>query len=164
MRNKKKTIKDQAGKNADALKVLKPKELKPKELKEKEAEPIEYDNHFINGLAEIRKSTKPIDRDEDLTYTFQDNNAPITFNDFEGPMHSFKGIYDGDRTLEDVGEEQIKLSSDLGRINQGPPQYKSFEQLHTTEKVTDLYNSREKIVKMFNAYAKDMSKNIYELK
>ena len=66
-----KTIKDQAEKNADALKALKPKELKPKELKEKEAEPIEYDNHFINGLAEIQKSTKPIDRDENLYFSRQ---------------------------------------------------------------------------------------------
>ena len=41
-----KTIKDQDQKQADALKALKPKEAKP----------IEYDNYFLNGLAEIRRS------------------------------------------------------------------------------------------------------------
>ena len=97
-----------------------------------------------------------------MTYTFKGNNAP-NFNDFEGPMHIFKSIYNGDRTLEDVEEEQKKFSSDLGCINQGPPQYKIFEQLDTIEKVRDIYNSREKVTHMFNNYSKNMSRNIYEI-
>ena len=79
-------------------------------------------------------------------------------------MHIFKSIYSGDRTLEDVEKEQEKLAADLGRINQGPLYYKSFDQLNTIEKVRDLYNSREKAVKMFNGYAKNISKGIYESK
>ena len=109
-----------------------------------EAESIEYDDYFIKGLAEIRKSAKPIDSNEDLTYIFKGNNPPISFNDFKSPMHIFKSIYDGDKTLEDVEKEQIKLTSHLGHINQGPAQYKSFEQLDTIEKVKDVYNSRVK--------------------
>ena len=58
----------------------------------------------------------------------------------------------------------MKLTSDLGHINQGPRNYKSFEQLSTIENVKKLYESREKVVKMFNDYTKNMSRNIYELK
>ena len=75
-----KTNKDQEEKQADALKALQPKELKLKEW-------TEDSNYFIKGLAEIRKSTKPIDPDEDLTYTFKGNKVPISFNNSERPMH-----------------------------------------------------------------------------
>ena len=103
-------------------------QVKPKEVKSEETKPLEYSSYFIKRLAEIRKSTKPIDPDEDLTYTFKGNTAPMRFNDFEVPMHIFKSIYNGDRTLEDVEKEQEKLAVDLGRINQGLSYYKSFEQ------------------------------------
>ena len=61
--------------------------MKPKEVKPEETKPNEYSSYFINGLAEIRKSSKPINPDEDLTYSFKGNTAPIRFNDFEAPMH-----------------------------------------------------------------------------
>ena len=99
-----KTIEDQGKKQVDAVKTL--ESLKPKEVKSEETTPIEFSSYFINGLAEIRKSTKPIDRDEDLTYTFKGNTAAIGFNYFKGPMHIFKNIYSGDRTFGDVEKEQ----------------------------------------------------------
>ena len=75
-----------------------------------------------------------------------------------------KSIHNGDETLQDEENEQIKLKSNLGHINQGPPQYEPPEQLNTIENVTNLYESREKLVQLFNNYAKNMSKNIYESK
>ena len=51
-----KTIKDQREKQVDALEALKLKELKLKEIK-----PVENNNYFLNGLAEIQKSIEPID-------------------------------------------------------------------------------------------------------
>ena len=68
MKKETKTIEDQGEKQADALKALKRKKLKPKETK-----PMEYDNYFINGLAEIRDSTKAIDINN-LTYNFTGDN------------------------------------------------------------------------------------------
>ena len=50
-----KTIKDQDEKQLNALESLKLKEVEPEETKS-----IEYDNYFINGLAEIRDSTNAI--------------------------------------------------------------------------------------------------------
>ena len=95
----KKAIKDQGEKQADALKALKPKELKSKETK-----PIECDNYFINGLAEIRGFTETIDFNN-LIYNFSDDSAPISFLGFKGPLHVSKSIYNGDIALEDVEKD-----------------------------------------------------------
>ena len=43
-------------KQIDALAVLKPKEIKPRDTK-----PNQYGDYFIDGLAKIRESYKPID-------------------------------------------------------------------------------------------------------
>ena len=61
-----KTIEDQGKKQIDALADLKPKEIKPRETK-----PNKYGDYFIDGLAKIRESYKPIDFN-DLTYNFKD--------------------------------------------------------------------------------------------
>ena len=91
-----KTIKNQGEKQADALEAL----------KSKEAKPIEYDNYFINRLAEMRNSTKKNDFDN-LTYNFKGPNiALINFIDFKRPLHIFKSIYNGHKFLEYV--EKIK--------------------------------------------------------
>ena len=50
-----KTIKYQGKKQIDALADLKAKEIKPKETK-----PNKYGDYFIEGLAKIRESYKPI--------------------------------------------------------------------------------------------------------
>ena len=99
-----KTIEDQGQKQADVLKSLKPKELRPKETK-----PVEYDNYFINGLAEIRDSTKTIDFNN-LTYNFTGDSAPISFIGFKGLLHIFKNVYNGDISLEDVEKDQKNLN------------------------------------------------------
>ena len=56
-----KTIEDHGKKQIDALADLKPKEIKPKEIKPIEAKPNKYGTYFIDGLAKIRESSKPID-------------------------------------------------------------------------------------------------------
>ena len=61
-------------------------------------------------------------------------------------------------------KDKKKLKSDLGHIKQGPEYYKSPEQLNTIEYIKNLYESREKVVQLFNNYAKNMSKNIYKIK
>ena len=104
MRNKPKTIKDQGEKQADAFKALKPKQLKQKETK-----PIEYDDYFTNGLAEMRDSTKAIDFNN-LTYNVTGESAPISFVGFKGPLNIFKSIYNGDVALEDVEKDKKNLN------------------------------------------------------
>ena len=50
-----KTIEDQGKKQIDAVADLKPKEIKPRETK-----PNKFGDYFIDGLAKIRGSYKPI--------------------------------------------------------------------------------------------------------
>ena len=75
-----------------------------------------------------------------------------------------KAYINGDITLEVAEKDQIKFKSDLGHIRQGNPKNRSEEQNNVINNVTNLYESREKVIQMFNNYAKDMSRNIYESK
>ena len=79
-------------------------------------------------------------------------------------MHISKSIHNGDISLEDIEKEQIKLKRDLAHIKQGTPKNRSEEQENTINNLTNLYKSRQKVVQMFNDYAKNMSRNIYESK
>ena len=100
-----------------------------------------------------------------MTYKFKGPNfAPISLIEFKGPNYIFKSIHNGDIALEDVEKEQLKLKSDLNRINQGPKYNKSLAQLNTIKNIKNIYESREEVFKMFNNYAKNMPKNIYEPK
>ena len=153
-----KTIEDQGKKQIYALADLKPKELKPRGTK-----PNKYSDYFIDKVAEIRNSHE-IDF-SNVKHTFKgQNDAPIDFIGFKGPLHIFKSIHDGDITLEDAEKDKIKLKSDLGHIRQGNPENMSEEQNNVINNVTNLYKSREKVIQMFNNYAKDMSRNIYKSK
>ena len=137
-----KTIEDQGNKQIDALADLKPKEIKPKETK-----PNEYDDYFVNGLAKIRECYEPVDF-YDITYNFKDLRIPsISFSKFKGPLNTFKSINNGGITVEDVD-----------------PKDKSPEQKKTIDNIENLYNSREEVVRVFNDYGKNMSRNIYESK
>ena len=64
-----------------------------------------------------------------LIYMMYDSRIhSVSFSKFKGPLCTFKSIYNGDITLEDVEKEQIELRKDLGRIKQEDPKYKSPEQ------------------------------------
>ena len=121
-----KTIEDQGKKQLDALADLKPKEIKPKEIK-----PNKYGDYFIDGLAKIRESYKPIDFN-DLTYNFKDLRiSPVGFIEFKGPLHIFKSTHNGDTPLETVENEQKKLKGELGYIKQENPKNRSEKQQNT---------------------------------
>ena len=154
-----KTIEDQGKNQIDALADLKPKEIKPRETK-----PNEYSDYFLNGLAKIQESYEPVDFNH-LTYNVKDLRIPpISFFKSKGPMHISKGIHTGDTTLEDIEKEKMKLKRDLGRIKQEDPKDKSEEQKKIINNIKNLYNSREEVVRMYNNYAKNMSRNIYKSK
>ena len=154
-----KTIEDQGKKQIDALIDLKPKEIKPRETK-----PAEYSDYFLNGLAIIRKSFKAVNF-YDLTYKFKDSSIPPeNFIDFKGPNAIFKYTHDGEKVLEDVENEQKKLKTKLGYIKQGNPRNRLEEQQNAIDNIENLYNSREEVIKMFNDYARNMSRNIYDSK
>ena len=154
-----KIIEDQGKKQVDALADLKPKETKPRETK-----PIQYGDYFLNGLAKIQESSEAIDFNN-LIYHFKSPNiSSISFAKFKGPMHICKSIHNGNTTLENLEKEQTELKRDLGHIKQGYPNNRSKEQEKTINNIKNLYDSREKVVQLFNDYANSMSRNIYDSK
>ena len=71
----------------------------------------------------------------------------ISFSKCKVPLRTFKSIYNGDITLEDVEKEQIELRKDLGRIKQEDPKNKSPEQKKAINNIKNLYDSRKKLFK-----------------
>ena len=123
-------------------------------FKLEETKPIGYDDYYLDKMGEIRNLSKQID-------FYKGESAPTNFIGFKGPLHIFKSIYNGDKALEDVEKEQKNLESELGRIKQGNPKSRSKEQSKVIDNVTYLYESREKVVQMFNNYPTQKSRRIY---
>ena len=71
-------------------------------------------------MTKIRESSEPIDFNN-LIYYYKGNTAPINFIGFEGPLHIFKSINKGDKTLEEIEGEQTEFKRYLGNIKQGNP-------------------------------------------
>ena len=115
-------------------------------------------------MAETRKNNPAIGFNN-LTYNFKGSeNVPINFIKFKGPNHIFKNIHNGGMALEDVEKEQKELKSDLGHIKQGNSKNRSPKQTNKINNIENLCKSREEVLKLFNDYGNNMSKNIYELK
>ena len=95
-----KTIEDQGEKQIKAIQNNK--------KGEKQTKPNEYDDYFLNGLAKIREFSEPIDFNN-LKFFYKGSTAPIKFIGFKGPLHIFKSIHKGDKTLEHIDKEQIEF-------------------------------------------------------
>ena len=76
-------------------------------------------------------------------------------------MNTFKSIHSGDKTLKDIEQEQNKIKKEITIIKQGNPKKRSEEQQETIDNIENIYKSRQKVVSMFNNYAKNVSKSIH---
>ena len=90
--------------------------------------------------------------------------SPLHFIKFKGPFVFFKEIKNGDRLLKEAEEDQIKFKLELNEITRGKPKDLSKDQLDTTKNVKNVYNSRQKIINLFNENAKIRSKAINKTK
>ena len=79
-------------------------------------------------------------------------------------MNIFKSIHGGDKTLEDIEEEQNKFKKEINIIKQGNPRKRSERQQETIDNIKNLYRSRQEVVNMFNNYAKNVCKSIHKAK
>ena len=59
-------------------------------------------------------------------------------------------------------EDQKKFERKFGQIKSGNPDHKSDKQLYTIKNVKNLYDSRQKIIDLFNSYSKIRCKAIYK--
>ena len=61
-------------------------------------------------------------------------------------------------------EDQENFRREFGQIKSGNPKHKSQMQLYTIKNVKNLYDSRQKIIDLFNNYSKIKSECIYRSK
>ena len=142
-----KTIEDQGEKQVKALEDLKLKE-QTKAIEGKSDDKLsiqkeKYDRLLSERVDEIRKRSGEINYNK-LIYRFTTPGiVPINFIKFKGPFNTFKEIRDGDKTLQEIEEDQKKLKSSLGEMKSRNPKHKKEYQLDTMKNVQSLYDSRQ---------------------
>ena len=100
-----------------------------------------------------------------LTDHFKEKSlSPINFIRFRGPTHIYNNIKNGNTLIENIEEDKKQFKSNVNEITTENPKYKSKDQLNTIKNTKTLYNSREKIIKLYNDYAKIKSEAIYKKK
>ena len=163
-----KIIDEQGPKQVKALKNLKPKE-QTKAIADKSDDEFltkkeTYDRLFDKRLSEMEEISNKVDYN-DLIYNFKiKSSAPINFIKFKGPFGIFREIRDGNISLTKAEENQEDFKKELDQITLGNSQHKEKYQLDTIKSVKNLYNSRQKIIDLFNDSAKIRSEAIYRSK
>ena len=100
-----------------------------------------------------------------LVYHFKDSHiSPISFTEFGGPQHTYDQLKKGDKTLQQVEEEQKIFKSESGQTKSGDPEKKSPTHLNTIKNVKNLYKSRQKIIDLLNDNSRIRSEAIYKSK
>ena len=95
-------------------------------------------NKFFNDLyseriGEIYNVSKEINFNN-LAYHFKDSNtAPINFIDFDGSMHIYDEIKNGNISTAKIEEDQKQFKSKINEITTGNLKHKSKDQLETTK-------------------------------
>ena len=69
-----------------------------------------------------------------LVYDFKGPTPSINFAIFGGPMYTYNQLRKGEKTLQQVEEEQEYFLKNLNEIKSGNPKYKSEKQLYTIKK------------------------------
>ena len=110
-----------------------------------------FDELFNERIEEMYNISKQIDFNN-LTYYFRDETiSPINFISFRGPMYIYNNIRNGNISIGEIEEDQKHFQSNLNEIAENP-KYKSKVQLNTIENIRNLYNSREKVINLYNNY------------
>ena len=163
-----KTIEDKSKKQINALESLKPK-WQTKAIKYDDDESLEQKEESYNKLFdEKRDDIQELSREiyyKNLNYNFTSKaRGSINFIKFKGPFSLFKKIRDRDISTEMGEEDQEKFKRKFGQIKLGNPKHKSEIQLYTIRNVRNLYDSREKIIDLFNNDPNIKSESIYRSK
>ena len=120
-----------------------------------------YYKLFDKKLIEIQELSKNIDY-KNLNYNFTTKSSgSINFIKFKGPFNFLKKIRDQDISLDMAEEDQENFKREFGQIKSRNPKHKSEMQLYTIKKVKNLYDSRQKIIDLFNNYSKINFESIY---
>ena len=74
-----------------------------------------------------------------LVYVFKGSIPSINFAIFGCPMYTYTQLKNGEKTLQQVEEEQKCCKKNLNEITSGNPKHKSEKQSYTIENVRNLY-------------------------
>ena len=119
-------------------------------------------NRLLEKNGEIQKASKDIDFNNLVHYFKGPDIVRINFIRFKGPLHIFNEIKNSN-ILKKV-EDQKNFKSSLGEIISGDPKYKSDSQSNAINNIKSLYNSRQRVIDLFNDYSKIRSEALYETK
>ena len=98
-----------------------------------------------------------------LVYKFKNwSISPISFIAFGGPLYIYDQLKRGDKTLQQVEEEQEKFKSELNEITKGSK--KSKNQKNTIGNVKNIYNWGQEIIDLRNDNSRIRSEAIYKAK
>ena len=123
-----------------------------------------YNKLLVKRLDEIQELSKNIDY-KYWNYIFTTKaSGSINFTGYKSPFSLFKNIRNGDISPEMAEEYQKKFKREFGQIKSGNPDHKSNKQLYTIKNVKNLYDSRQKIIDLFNSYSKIRSEALYKWK
>ena len=156
-------IKDRGEKQVNALNTLKSHEKLTIEDKSNEQSIKKdiYNKILEEKIDQILEMSKKINH-SNLVYDFKGSTPLINFMKFEGPMYTYNQLKNGDKTLQQLEEEQEHFKKDLNEIKSGNPRHKSEKQLYIIKIVKDLYDSRQKIINLLNDYSKIRSEAIFK--
>ena len=159
-----KTIEDQREKQIKALEEYGKQLLKSSD--EKESSTHSKRKEIFEELAnkridEIKNLSKQIDFNN-LNHYFRSKSALKNFIGFKGPLGFYENIKEGYTILKNAGEKQKEFKSDINEIIKGGK--KSKEQKIAIKNIKTFYESREKVMKLFDNYSKILSEAKYKTK
>ena len=158
-----KTIKDQGRKQVDALKVLEPKAIESGSNNKLVITKEIYKKILEERMDEILEMSREIDYNN-LVYDFKGPTPSINFTIFGGSMYPYNQLKKGEKTIQQVEEEQKYFSKDLNEIASKNSKHKSEKQSYTIKNVRNLYYSRQKIIYLLKDNSKFRSEDIYKSK
>ena len=115
-------------------------------------------------MTKINDLSRKIDLNNLIYYFKNKSISLINFIGRKGPLHLYRYIFDGNIKLA-KSEKDLKLFKlNLNEITKGNPKNESKDQIKTAENIKSFYESRVKVTKIYNDYAKIRSKSNHKSK
>ena len=149
-----KTIKDQGEKQTETIKEQVENQIKRAESNKNADNKLRkiFDELSYERMTEMKDLSIQNDVDN-LTYYFKDRSISLINFILVLRVH-FRDIFNGNIELEKAEKDHKQFKLDLNEITKGNPKNKSEDQIKTVKHIKKLYESRKKVIKLYNDYAK----------
>ena len=113
-----------------------------------------FDKLSYERMSEKKYLSKQIDFNNLIYYFKNENISSVNFIDFKDLLHLYKDVFNGDITLTKAEQDQNQFKLYFNDIITGNPNKKSKDQLDAMKNIKNLYESREKVIELYNDYVK----------